>query len=421
MIRLIFIRHGHTAWNDTDGPGQRFRGIIDLPLAPEGVAQAQATAQRLAHLPLAAIYTSPLGRSQHTAQLLAEAHGLAPQPLPGLGSMNYGDWAGQLNSDVARRWPEIYRDWRRDPFSVQVPGGESARDLRERAVAAVHHILSQHSDGETIALVSHQIVTKSLVCALLGLSGPTFWRIGQDLCNLTCLDYHPATGEIVLTSLNDTCHLNPALPGVPGDGCRILLLRHGQTAWNLGAGEERFRGHTDLPLDTMGLSQAQAIASRLWNEPITALYASPLLRARQTITPLATQCSLPIKSHQALLDIDYGQLQGLTHAEACEIHPELYTTWRTAPAQVQFPMGERLADIQTRLLALLDEMVRRHAAETVLLVAHQIVNKVLACTLLGLDLDRIWHIRQDTAGINVFQEVKGIWQILTLNDTCHLA
>jgi probable phosphoglycerate mutase len=334
--------------------------------------------------------------------------------------MDYGDWAGQLTADVARQWPEIYRKWRQNPFSIQVPGGESLPHLRERAVAAVNHILSHHNDGDTVALVSHQVVTKSLICALLGLPEPSFWSIGQDLCNLTCLDYDPATSEFILASLNDVCHLSPSLPDIPQGATRLLLLRHGQTAWNLGAGEERFRGRTNLPLDAVGLSQAQAIATRLHNQPVSALVASPLQRARQTVTPLAVQRSLPIHPHEGLLDIDYGELQGLTHSEASQSHYELYSKWRTVPAQVRFPAGERLADVQTRLLALLDEIVDRHSGETVILVGHQIVNKVLACTLLGLDLNGIWHIQQDTAGINLFQRRGSTWRTLILNDTCHL-
>jgi broad specificity phosphatase PhoE len=356
----------------------------------------------------------------HTAQLLAEAHGLVPQPLLGLASMDYGDWAGQLVSDVARRWPRIYHDWRQNPFTARVPGGESAQHLRERAIAATHHILSQHHDGETIALVSHQVVTKSLVCTLLGLPGPSFWQISQDLCNLTCFDYEPASGAVTLVSLNDTCHLDLALPSLPRRSSRIVLLRHGQTAWNLDAGEERFRGRTDLPLDTKGFSQAQAIATRLRDEPISAIYASPLRRTRQTVDPLAAQCCLPVNCHEGLVDIDYGLFQGLSHAETKRVYAGLYATWRTAPSQVQFPGGERLADVQARLLALLNEVAERHSGETVILVGHQIVNKVLACTVLDLNLDHIWQIRQDTAGINVFQEVDSTWQTLTLNDTCHL-
>jgi broad specificity phosphatase PhoE len=202
---------------------------------------------------------------------------------------------------------------------------------------------------------------------------------------------------------------------------RLILLRHGQTAWNEGAGVERFRGRTDLPLDATGHAQAQAIAVRLHGEPLAALYTSPLLRARQTVAPLAAKGSLPVQTHQGLLDIDYGLFQGLSHAEAAAAYPELYALWCSAPVQVRFPGGEALVDVQARLLAFMDELAARHPGETILVVGHQMVNKVLVCTLVGLDLDQIWRIRQDTAGINVFQQVDGTWHIWCLNDTCHLA
>jgi len=221
--------------------------------------------------------------------------------------------------------------------------------------------------------------------------------------------------------LNDTCHLNPALPPAAGLGTRILLIRHGQTAWNAGAGEERFRGRTDLPLDETGQAQARAVAERLKKEPVAALYASPLLRARQTVAPLAEERGLTIQPHDGLLDIHYGGFQGLTHAEAAAAYPEAYTLGRTIPSRVHFPGGECLADVQARLLTLLDELVARHPGQTVALVGHQIVNKVLACTLLGLDLDQIGRVQQDTAGLCVYEQVDGVWHTLALNDTCHLA
>ena len=82
------------------------------------------TAQRLADLPLTAIYSSPLRRAARTAQIISEPQSLTVQTLPGLGSMNYGDWAASTDIDVAQRWPMLYQQWRRDPFSIQVPGGE---------------------------------------------------------------------------------------------------------------------------------------------------------------------------------------------------------------------------------------------------------------------------------------------------------
>ena len=458
MIPIILVRHGRTAWNidgDQDpasGPPQdpRFRGIIDLPLASQGVEQARATARRLADLPLAAIYCSPLQRAVHTAQIIASPHDLSVQILPGLGSMDYGAWAGRTNSEVAQEWPDLFRQWRRDPSGVKIPSGESTADLRARAVDAFEQILARHGlraeqqalgqqdpsrrndvvRPSHIALVSHQVVIKTLVCALAGLPGEAYWRLRQDLCNLTQFDYDPDTGALVLSRLNDTCHLDPALPRgrVPayierpkGDGVRIILVRHGQTAWNIGAGQERFRGRTDLPLDDTGHSQARALVPRLRDEPVDAIYASPLQRTQQTVAPLAASLGVAVQPDPRLMDIDYGLFQGLDHHEAEAAFPQQYRLWLTSPGQVSLPGGESLDDVRLRLLLLLEELVRRHQGQTVLVAGHQIVNKVLTCTLLGLDLDRIWHVGQETAAISVFQHVAGAWHILRLNDTWHLA
>ncbi len=436
MIRIILVRHGRTAWNVgthdahglAGGPTGRFRGTIDLPLAAEGISQARFTAQRLSSLHVDAVYCSPLQRAAHTAQIISEPHGLPAETLSGLSSMDYGDWAGQSTADVSRRWPDLYRQWHDNPFRVQIPGGECLADLRERAVTAVTATLDHHADGETLILVSHQVVTKTLICAWAQLPDAAYWRFRQDLANLSSFDYDRAHREFNLSGLNDTCHLGPALPRGSNVGTRLVLIRHGQTAWNarpstLGAthaGEERFRGHTDLPLDSTGQAQAIALADRLEHEPIAALYASPLLRTQQTLAPLAERLGMPVHPERGLLDISYGRFQGLTHSEVAAADPQPYALWRTAPSHVRFPHGECLADVQARILALLKELPRRHPQGTITLAGHQIVNKVAACTLLGLDLDQIWRIQQDPASINVFQQFGGVWHTLRLNDTCHL-
>ena len=423
MIRIIVIRHGRTAWNTAAGQGPRFRGTIDLPLTEDGQAQARATARRLASLPLTAIYSSPLQRAVVTAQTIAEPHGLEMQPVPGLGSMDYGHWAGQSYAAVSTRWPELYGQWRRDPFKVQIPGGACLSDLGDRAVAATHKILADHEEGDTVVLVSHQAVTKALVCSLMGLPTTAYWLIHQDLCNLTRLDYDPIAATFTLTGFNDICHLDETLPHIISRGTRIILIRHGQTAWNLGAGEERFRGRTDLTLDDMGRAQAVAVARRLRGEAIEAVYTSSLLRTQQTAQPLAQGSSLAglgLRSHAGLLDIDYGRFQGLTHSQAATSYPQLYGLWRNAPGQVFFPGGEGLVDVQKRTYAFLEELSALHPGQTVALVGHQIVNKVIVCTLLGLDLEHIWRVQQEPSGLNVFQQVDGKWHTLGLNDTCHL-
>jgi len=426
MIHIILLRHGHTAWNTGDGPDERFRGLLDVPLAETGVAQARLTAERLSRWPLAAVYSSPLQRALRTAEIIAAPHRLDVRPLPGLSSMNYGHWAGQIHADVARRWPDLYASWQRDPFSVAIPGGETTAALRDRALAALRAAVAHHGDGETLLFVSHQVVVKVLVCALAGLPGPAYWQVRQDLCNLSRFDYDPVTGAFTVVGLNDACHLTPAVSRPAGDGAQIILLRHGQTGWNAGAGpgSERFRGRTDLPLDGAGHAQVRALAA-WWAAhgralPVAALYTSPLLRARQTVAPLAAELGLSVQAHPGLLDIDYGSFQGLTHAEAAALYPDLYRQWRAAPDQVHFPQGESLAGVQVRVRDLLDEMAANYPGRRVVLVGHEIVNRVLACTLLGLDLDRIWRIRQDPACLNLFQHTGGRWLIHTLNDACHL-
>ncbi|MGD8626320.1 MAG: histidine phosphatase family protein [Anaerolineae bacterium] len=423
MIQIILVRHGRTAWNAGETQGARFRGTVDLPLAPEGVDQARTTARRLAGLSLSAIYSSPLQRAAHTARILARPHDLEVQIVPGLSSMDYGQWAGLLRTEVARRWPDLYRGLHHDLFAVRAPDGESFAELRERALAAVRHILARHArtggDG-TILLVSHQVVARSLLCGLVGLPNQGYWLIRQSLCNLTRFEYHPEVGRLALSGMNDTCHLDPALPRTTGGSTRLILVRHGQTAWNVGAGPERFRGRADLPLDSVGQAQAAALAARLAGEPIAAIYASPLQRTRQTVAPLAARLGLEVEPHDGLLDIDYGRFQGLDHDEAAAAYPEQYRQWRTAPGKVRFPGGEGLTDLQARLRSLLAALAGAHPDQTVVLAGHQIVNKTLACTLLGLDLDQIWRIGQDPACANVHQQVTGSWHTLRLNDTCHL-
>ena len=442
MIRIILIRHGRTAWNIGEGQDERFRGLLDMPLAETGVVQAQVTADHLACWPLAAVYSSPLQRALRTAEIIAAPHHVPVRALPGLSSMNYGEWAGQLHADVARRWPDLYGSWRRDPFSIQIPGGESTSGLRDRAVTALRTAIARHADGETLVFVTHQVVAKVLVCALAGLPNGAYWQVRQDLCNLSRFDYDPATDTFTIFGLNDTCHLTPGTFRVTGEGTQIILARHGQTGWNAGAGSERFRGRTDLPLDDTGLAQAQALAARLTaarsDVTVAALYASPLLRAQQTLAPLAAKLGLPIQAHPGLLDINYGRFQGLTHGEAADLYPELYRLWRTAPSRVRFPGGESLADLQARVQTILSDVAEHLPGQRLVLVGHEIVNKVLVCTLLGLDLDQIWRVRQDPAGLDLFQQggpgplarwrepgratgrEGDRWLMQRLNDTCHL-
>ena len=199
---------------------------------------------------------------------------------------------------------------------------------------------------------------------------------------------------------------------------RFILIRHGQTEWNR---VERFRGRADLPLNQTGLDQAAATARRVaesWQP--AALYTSPLLRARQTAEAISRLVPLPIQVHTGLCDIHFGLLQGLTVEEARTRWPEVVESWFTTPQLTRFPDGEALVDLQQRSMSMLNELVGRHPGQTVVLVSHTVVNRVILLSILGLGLDRFWRLGQDTCAINVFDAEEGDFTLITLNDTCHL-
>jgi broad specificity phosphatase PhoE len=199
----------------------------------------------------------------------------------------------------------------------------------------------------------------------------------------------------------------------------ILLTRHGQTEWNR---EERYRGRADIPLNATGERQAVALAERLSAFPVTALYTSPLQRAVRTGEICAARLGLRAAVLPGLLDIDFGAWQGLTPEAAAARDPEVYRQWLAAPGTIRFPGGEGLEDVQRRAMEALETVTARHPGETVVLVAHMVVNRVLLCTVLGLDLNHYFDLRQDTCSLNIFRYLGAQrYEIVTLNDTCHMA
>jgi broad specificity phosphatase PhoE len=121
-----------------------------------------------------------------------------------------------------------------------------------------------------------------------------------------------------------------------------------------------------------------------------------------------------------LLDIDYGQWGGRSFQEVAAQWPELYAQWVSTPQMVQIPGGESLSKVRLRIDGALGTLTKRHDGQTVVLVGHQAVNKVLVCRLLGLDNSAFWRIRQDTGCINRFDYDGETATALTINEVCHL-
>lgn len=198
----------------------------------------------------------------------------------------------------------------------------------------------------------------------------------------------------------------------------LLVVRHGQTAWNQ---EERFRGRADLPLDETGLKEAEMVARRIaaGYRP-AAIYTSPLQRAVQTAEIIAQHLGLSAQPHGGLLDLDYGDLTGLSPVEAQAQHAGLYHTWLAAPHTVRFPNGESLAAVQDRVASLMHQVTIDHPRETVVLVSHLAVCRVLLCCLLGIHNGHVERFQVDHASLTICQVDQSTKTLVVANDTCHL-
>ena len=197
------------------------------------------------------------------------------------------------------------------------------------------------------------------------------------------------------------------------------LVRHGQTEWNR---VERFRGREEVPLYGTGRAQAQALAARLASFPIARIYSSPLGRSRETAGAIAQVHGQEVVVLPGLVDIDYGEWQGLPPQEVATRYPELFRRWLGAPHAVHFPGGESLGAVRRRVSLMLQELAREHPGDEILLVGHQAVNRVILLVVLGLPNSRFWRMAQDNACVNAFHWEKNRgFSLSLLNDTCHLA
>jgi broad specificity phosphatase PhoE len=198
---------------------------------------------------------------------------------------------------------------------------------------------------------------------------------------------------------------------------KFILVRHGQTEWNV---ENRFRGRAEILLDATGLRQAMAVASYLKDSPAAAVYSSPLKRTLETAAIIARQQSLPVTALDGLLDIDFGAWQGLSPDEAAQRDRALYEQWLESPHKVRFPKGESLDHVRRRVVTAVETLAVDHDGQTVVLVSHMVVCKVLMCAMLGLQNDSFWHVKQDVCALNTFQVTDGFAAVTAVNDICHL-
>ena len=199
MTIVVLVRHASTATTGKRLYGQSPGHDLDA----RGRRQAEATAQRLTGLDLAAVYSSPLERAQQTAQPIARAAGLRVRTRKGLIEPDVGEWTNRSLGQLRRR-----KDWRlvqRAPSRFRFPGGESFRHLQQRAADEVEGLAREHGDA-TIVCVSHAETIKVVVAHYIGLHLDHLQRLEVSPASLTTLSLDPS-GATRLLALNDTGHL----------------------------------------------------------------------------------------------------------------------------------------------------------------------------------------------------------------------
>jgi broad specificity phosphatase PhoE len=169
-----------------------------------GLRQGEVVRDALARLHLHACYTSPLRRAMQTAAVLAAPHGLTPVVLEALTECDVGLWEGLCWQQVQQQWPEDFLAFQADPWNSGYPGGESLSDVFDRVAAVLDGLLRRH-EGETIVVVSHHVVLRVWLAALLGLPGARTREVALSNASISVVVRHGT--QTIVECLNDVGHL----------------------------------------------------------------------------------------------------------------------------------------------------------------------------------------------------------------------
>lgn len=201
----------------------------------------------------------------------------------------------------------------------------------------------------------------------------------------------------------------------------ILLIRHGETAWNA---ERRLQGHLDIALNREGERQASLLAAALADEPIDAIVASDLLRARQTAQAVAGAHALPLQIDRQLRERCYGGFEGLLYSEIAQRFPLEFAAWQARDVDAALPpganRGETFRQFYSRVTIALQRWADAHPGKTLALVAHGGVLECAYRAALGLPLETPRDFRIHNASINRFTLGQGGLELESWGETGHL-
>ncbi|MGK7962896.1 histidine phosphatase family protein [Crocosphaera sp.] len=432
--RVIIVRHGQSSYNAQ----KLIQGRSDESVVTEkGRQDAEKVGNTLSSLPIDAIYCSPLQRAKTTAEIIQNCFKSPPTLSPDeqLREVDLPLWEKLHKDEVAQKFPEDYQCWKQRPHEFKMvlstPEGEKEHfpvlSLYEQAQEFWQKLLNEQAN-KTILIVAHNGINRCLIMSAIGVPPSHYHRIQQSNCCINVLNFTGGWGETVqLESLNQTSHLGIPIPPPRSQDnvLRLLFIRHGETQWNR---ESRFQGIRDIPLNENGKNQGQKAADFLKEIDINFGVSSPLLRPKETAEIiLQYHPNITLDLREPLAEICHGLWEGKLESEIEADFPGMLQQWKDAPETVQMPEGETLQQVWDRAVACWQDIVKDYSQDanpkTGIVVAHDAINKVILCELLGLQPANFWNIKQGNGCVSVIDYPKGMDGhpvLQAINITTHL-
>ena len=436
--RVIIVRHGQSTYNLK----KLIQGQIDVStLTDLGIAQAKQVGEALQEIPFDHVYASPLKRAAQTATTIVEVLRTqrpdtpAPETVDTIKEINLPLWEGLSFAEAKAQNPEIFHAWYHDPANCKMTledGTEfyPVRSLYERAIQFWQDILPKHQ-GHTLLIVAHSAINRALIGTGLGLGPDRHENLHQANCAISLLNFSGGLGDgVQLETMNLTNHMGETLPTMRSrhKGPRMLLVRHGETEWNR---QKRFQGQIDIPLNENGQRQGEQAAEFLQDVKIDAAVTSSLSRPKETAEIiLRHHPEITLETTDGLKEIGHGEWEGLYEHEIEAGYPGMLAKWQQQPETIQMPGdgGENLEQVWERAIATWNGIVAKYsgaeAPVTVLVSAHDAINKAILCHIVGLGPESFWKFKQGNGGVSVIDYPDGVDSapVLTAaNITVHLS
>jgi broad specificity phosphatase PhoE len=209
------------------------------------------------------------------------------------------------------------------------------------------------------------------------------------------------------------------MTGVDAEETTLYLLRHGATEANERVPYILQGSGIDLPLSVRGVRQAEAVARFLSRRSVDAVYSSTMFRARQTAEAIAIATGTEAVAIEALHECHVGAWEGMDWESIRREFPDAHRRFQEDPATHPYLEGESYGDVHRRAWPVIDRLLSQHPGQRIVVVAHNVVNRVVAAHLLGLELRRAQSLRQANCCINVIRRHGGRTELVTYNSTLY--